>query len=201
MALHGFDYVLQWSDFKQVDTPPPGEDGEDNTGQAAAVRAYASLDNVRTGIDPLRKEWHVSEADVSIQVDRERSWVLRKVVLAGDSAELRALLAHEQQHYNITAIGARDLYGKLLKMKAKYDTEDAGKIATAIVMEARRNTSTVNARYDGAMKCGTNHGLQVQNQATWEHRIAKALGARGTLSELDSCPSSPDGRTVVGKGS
>ncbi len=189
MTLHGFDKTLLWSDFTAVDASP-------DPPHSACVK-WEILATYEAETEPRTLKWHVTTADVTVGVNKKESWVVKTVLDEADKPKSRALLAHEQQHYNIAAIGARTLHKQLLALKgdkASDPTTAVGALINSFIAPDGK-VSAVQSRYDGAIDCGTDHGLKVLNQDIWEHRIAKARGTSGTLAELNTCPPPPDGKT------
>ncbi|MBK6381143.1 MAG: DUF922 domain-containing protein [Chitinophagaceae bacterium] len=92
------------------------------------------------------------------------------------------LLKHEQGHYDILAISAREFYNTLIGLSA----------ATADALQRRVNqlkerfaqqVTQVDARYDSESQ--TNHGINTAIQQTWDQKIAAAkANPRGRLTDL-----------------
>jgi predicted secreted Zn-dependent protease len=114
-------------------------------------------------------------------MDRAGSWVVR-------GSETADLLTHEQGHFDITALGARDFLNDVLALSGS----SAADLQSQIDSAQSSNQSTidsVNSMYDVDPNCGTSHGTNAANQQQWNLRInnAKTSGAR--LSSIATCPS------------
>jgi predicted secreted Zn-dependent protease len=92
-------------------------------------------------------------------VDRANSWVVEGY--QGDS-----LLRHEQGHYDIMALGARELYNRVLELTAsrcpEINTQDR-----QLQQQIQAQVDAANIRYDTR----TNHGNTASVQQNWEPRI------------------------------
>jgi hypothetical protein len=114
-------------------------------------------------------------------MDRAASWVVR-------GSEAADLLTHEQGHFDITALGARDFLNDVLALSGSSATDLQSQIDSA--QSSNQSTiDSVNSMYDVDPNCGTSHGTNAANQQQWNLRInnAKTSGAR--LSSIASCPS------------
>jgi hypothetical protein len=173
MSLQGFRTVLKWADFPKRDCAPI-------TGRAAYTDpAYSTnIGLMRNGdkvvIDP-------DKLQVNISLDTTTSWVVK-----GEESD--SLLAHEQGHYGITALGARDYHANLLKLEANYGPGMKSKV-DALNSSVQALIGQINQMYDEDVNCGTNHGKLADKQAQWELRINNLKNnAQGRLNSLATCP-------------
>ena len=93
MALTGFSHRVVWKEFRSVDEPDG--DGEQAFCQARFGISYGY--NCTGGTCSTRN------VVVNVRMDQTASWAVR-----GASVRTAALLRHEQGHFDITALGARD---------------------------------------------------------------------------------------------
>src|SRR5690348_8670826 len=101
MALHGFTRHLRWSDFTKVKESLDGEhDAKTYSEIKSAVRSVVYPDGT----------WKVNRVSVTLSFVHAKSWV----VIGKQSS---ALLKHEQMHYDIAAIAARELEKRLWRLK------------------------------------------------------------------------------------
>ncbi len=165
MALSGFNHSLQWSEFRTVNQRPAGvlEDAHIRT-------SYTSNFSLRqTG----REDCEVINPRVTISIDRSNTWVVRGRASAD-------LLRHEQGHYNITALGARDYYNQLVDLTAAR-CPSINTQAQTLRRQIQTQTDQTNIRYDTR----TSHGTNATAQRTWDTRISSAMHSPdGTLSDL-----------------
>ena len=176
MPLQNFQYRISWAnDFTRVDSAPDGSDESAFT--QARFRGKFPFVQQTDGT------WVVQSANsvVSLSMDRTASWVVR-------GSETADLLTHEQGHFDITALGARDFLNDVLALSGSSTTDLQSQIDSA--RSSNQSTiDSVNSMYDVDPNCGTSHGTNAANQQQWNLRInnAKTSGAR--LSSIASCPS------------
>jgi hypothetical protein len=183
--LEGHDESLGWRDFMGTppDPLPPGE--------AAYTEARFDL---TFGYDydtaTATKGYRIADMGVKVTVERGNMWSVK-------SGRTDALLKHEQGHYDIVALLARDLYDELdgwnTGKKPKRFTKESD--LTGTVNRMRRSTYALIVQIGGsARKVGvydkqTNHGLDAKAQDKWDAalldarsngtRVSKALGRLG----------------------
>ena len=165
MALNNFDYQVSWSDFVQVPAKPPGvlEDAE------IVLQFPQSYDyaNGRNGII-------VTNLKVDIGMASPECWVLSSQINNTD------LLKHEQGHYDITALGAREFYNGLSGLSGATEDKLAIKIRTWR-SSIQQKIDKANSNYDTQ----TNHSLNTGVQQTWDTKIDGAKkNPKGTVTDL-----------------
>ena len=166
MALSGFDHSVQWHEFRPVSQRPEGisEDAQMRT-RTVAFRFGTQ--------QPRGQDCRVISATVSIAVDGGRSWVV-------DGRQSDGLLRHEQGHYDIVALGTRELYNRVLTLTAPR-CPDINTLARQLQQQMQTQIDAADDRYDDR----TNHGNNASVQQTWEARIRSAKqSATGTLADL-----------------
>ncbi len=165
MALSGFNHSVRWDEFRTVNQRPAG------TPEDAHIRTnYTSNFSMRqTG----EGDCEVTSATVSIRIDRAATWVVR-----GRTSP--DLLRHEQGHYNITALGARDYYNQLLTITSDHCSNINGQAQT-LRQQIQAQIDETDIRYDSR----TNHGTNESAQRTWDSQIRSSmLNPNGTLFDL-----------------
>jgi predicted secreted Zn-dependent protease len=166
MALSGFDHNVRWNEFRQVNQRPAGVQED------AQIRTRTVAFTFRTR-QPAGQNCAVTDATVSIAVDGSRSWVVR-------DQQRDALLQHEQGHYDIAALGTRDLYNRVLGLTAAR-CPDINIQAQRLQNEIQAQITATDLRYDNQ----TSHGNNTPMQQTWTSRIQTAKrSATGTLADL-----------------
>src|ERR1700730_10496090 len=175
MPLQNFQYTLSWAnDFTEVSSSPDGSDEDANT--VARFRSRSPY------IQRADGKWVVVGANcvVTISMDKVSSWVV-------SGSKTSALLTHEQGHYNIVALGARDFMNDVLAIVGDDEADISSQIDSAR-SSAQSFIDSVNQMYDEDPNCGTAHGTDSAKQQQWNLRInnAKTSGAR--LSSIASCP-------------
>jgi hypothetical protein len=106
------------------------------------------------------------------------------------------LLRHEQLHYMISSIAARQLHDALANLtgQANQDPTDTCDEISARIIGRRDHPSKpdveglldfVHQRYDEALLTGTKHGINRHYQILWDHKITKIHGdSHGKLEDL-----------------
>ncbi|NTS43886.1 DUF922 domain-containing protein [Flavisolibacter sp. BT320] len=152
MPLDGFDHLITWSEFSHQKTKPGGSDADGYT-KAASKMSYAYGRGEGNAIV-------VKTADVTITMDTKQSWVV-------ESKKTGELLQHEQGHYDITALGVREMYQSLLTAKARSTKALDDKIKK--LQEAvQRKINATNSRYDEQ----TDHSQKKAEQEKWNKAIS-----------------------------
>ena len=187
MALHGFGRHLRWADFSKV---PKSLDGDSDAVTSTAINEKYRFVTYPDGT------WKVTNVSVALSFNPKESWVVK-------GKETKQLLRHEQMHYDISAIAARELERRLTGLKgdkSQTPEEAANAISRKIIGERDASGQTVlsgdlqqvQTRYDEDLSCGSNHGLDRHHQIIWEHRIINAYVNRNAkLDQLNSCPREP----------
>ena len=164
-SINNFNRVLTWADFIEVEEKPV------DTGEGASIGVTWDDEH-----EPGRNgnSIYVKSLIVNILMPDES---MNTVVKTKKS---NAMLKHEQGHYDIIALGAREFYKKALKLTASSDTELTEKI-DALFTEIKDKADVVDARYD----VKTGHHLKTDVQLAWNTAIEAAKANKsGTVDDL-----------------
>lgn len=163
MPLVNFDRVLKWSDFKEK----------------AAVKAD---DGATIGVsweeehEPQREGNAITVKKLKVTIvmpDPEMNTVVKE-------KKTEAMRKHEQGHYDIIALGAREFYRRGLKLSAASDTELNTKFDD-LFTEVYDKATAVDARYDKR----TDHHLKTDVQKQWDAKIEELKKSKtGTVDDL-----------------
>jgi hypothetical protein len=146
---------LAWSQFKEVDSIPDGED--------AHIDVNFALGN---------RNFHHSIGKYSLAADLTLTVSPIVKVLKGAN-KTADLLAHEQGHYNIGILVGRAMARELEKLSSA-NPHTLAHEATAVFDRHRLTLMpAVQEDYDTA----TNHSLNASQQARWNGLITAALAA------------------------
>ncbi|WP_455210790.1 DUF922 domain-containing protein [Kaarinaea lacus] len=165
MPLSGFNHTIHWSEFQIVDQCPPGSVKE------AEVVILTNL--IWQTAAQSSGDCQVVGVKASLRVDHNKSWVLK----GKKGVYLRH---HEQGHYDITAIGMREMYNMILAL-VKTRCEEINQEAHRIQHNMQQLIDNTRLRYHHQ----TNHGSNLNVQKAWEAQIRSVkLRSDGVLAEL-----------------
>ena len=167
-TLRNLFRTLTWHDFARVDRTPPGP-GEFVHGAQAGVDIVPSgfaLDHVPGGLR-IR-----DSIVVAVTFNSRQSWVANWV-FTRPAAFQDGLLAHEQGHYNLLALLARDFFLGLMQLKANTypDARAAQADLTAVSDRTAAKGQDLQDRYDA----DTVNGSDAAQQARWLGFIQTAM--------------------------
>jgi predicted secreted Zn-dependent protease len=165
MAVEGFESEISWSKFKKRKTRPSNSDADGYT----KARSKSEFTFGRGSGGAIV----VKSADITITMDTEESWVM-------EDKMTDELLKHEQGHFDITALGVRDLYTGSMKLKAKSPKglDDSLKKLGKTIQDKIDRT---NIRYDKQ----TRHSQAKTEQEKWNKAIStEKLKKDGSLDNL-----------------
>jgi hypothetical protein len=164
-SLNSFDRVLTWGDFTPV--PAPKEDN----GEGASIGVIFDYTH-----EPGRKgnAIYVSNLVVNVLMPDPTT----NTVVVTKKTDL--MLKHEQGHYDIIALGAREFYKKALQLTAPSDTE-LNTLIGNLYDDLHAKAEAVDARYD----VKTNHHINQAVQVVWNKAIEDAKKSKtGTIADL-----------------
>ncbi len=150
MPLQNFNYSISWSDFTPQSSRPHGSDED-----AFTKSIYHHNYNYERNGNAVT----ISSADVTISMVTSQCWVV-------SAQSTNDLLQHEQGHYDITALGAREFYNALLQLTAI----SVHALQTSIAhlhSRCQQKINSANRRYDTQ----TAHSQNTTVQQTWNRQI------------------------------
>lgn len=173
-VLQGANVILAWSDFRGG-VPADRAAGDDAfTSASYSVQAGFTW----TGRDAT-KSYHIDTVQITVMLDRIAMWSVA-------SKRTPSLLRHEQGHYDIVALAARDLYNDLMELKkSSFASEDEAKDA----VEAAKDPLALligkleSNNGDGVYDTNTDHGMNAKNQEKWNNAFSKARTAGARLAD------------------
>jgi hypothetical protein len=159
--ITGWPRNLTWADFPEV-TSRPGKEVED-----ARITADADLKWVCSHHGGL---FHLTSLTITMRVVPEKTWVVRTL-------ETDSLLKHEQGHYDIVGLMARDMAKEILEARDHTEKGFNKKLAR-IRKSYQEKTDHLNDQYDSA----TEHSRNRKIQQLWDRQISGAIQAGKPLS-------------------
>jgi hypothetical protein len=162
-TLTGWPRQIDWSEFQEVAQRPPGE--KEDAQISSNLEQPAEVGVARQG-----GRFRLSAYEAVLSIDRLESWVV-------GSTKSDTLLAHEQGHYDITGVIARDLVRDLRALRAT-TTAALERDVKATIRRADDLAKRLNKLYDDQTK----NSRDRDRQQKWEALIRNAIdnGARLT---------------------
>jgi hypothetical protein len=169
MAVLGWPKTLNWTHFGKPRTSVPLAYGGSHTDCHIEIDIAYSWQGTRR-LTP-GGDYALREVKVVVKTNSLDTWVIAGVPTASNQARV---LKHEQGHYNIAGITARDVERALAALRNSDSNAleaEATSVADAIIASGQTEEDT----YDSdAADGGTEHGNDVAQQATWNSQIAAA---------------------------
>jgi hypothetical protein len=188
--LIGLFKTLAWTDFQRQHSAAPGA-GQFAIG--AETHAGVNQNNITAkvesipGSNPTR--YRVKD-DITITITfGADSWV-EDWVMARDQAFQDRMLNHEQGHYNIVALLARDTFIELMQLKSQTfnSNMDAQRAIARVWTEGTGKAQAIQDLYDEDNQ--SHHGANAAGQTRWDGFINTAFTTPRTPAM-----SAPDGTT------
>jgi hypothetical protein len=155
VILEGWPRLIRWDEFDGRDRRPQGVDED-----AQVASTLERPDDVSVVRQDGR--FRVGPMTARLVVEKDNSWVVT-------SAKSAALLAHEQGHYDITGLVARDLVDTLNRLRARSPRE-LGRAVLDAFQEADTLAKRLSQLYDTQTRNGTNAAVQQK----WEQHLRDA---------------------------
>ncbi len=180
-VMTGFPRTLSWNNFRTVQASPSPPS------MAQSGSSYFRQGGWRPHL--VNGEYRVRGLRIDVTVNRNASWTVR-------SAQTNDLLRHEQGHYDITGLIARDLAINILDLSLdasvvasltdsgntpaqhlryvqqlyQTDINNFSQRATDLMNRLQTNPITMA---DGIYDTQTNHGLNTAVQLVWDSRFQR----------------------------
>ena len=169
--LTGLFLKLEWKDFKG---PVPASNPNNMSAMTASDFAPTGVATESVG-SGATQSWRLgNNVTVTIKFDSSISWVLPSVASLNDTQKA-SLLNHEQGHYNITALLARDMFIELMQLKGVRLSSSSVVVdqAKAIFARYQKIAQPLQDLYDSSSQ--TNHGKDNAKQLLWDGYINTAF--------------------------
>lgn len=176
MSLINFTKALTWTDFpNRLPEPSPTS----TIIESATIGVSWSHD-----IDEFVRKGNaigIAKYTVTIFITPNNCAVLQSILTAG-GAVAAALLKHEQGHYDIIALGAREFHNRMASLTAPTEADLVTMINT-LDGQIRSRSTNKDALYDTR----TAHSVNVAQQSVWNTSIS---GQKQNLNgNVDGLPS------------
>ena len=178
-ALEGHDLTLDWRDF-QGTVPANRAAGEDAYTEARFDFAY----DYEYDTEQKTQGYRVNHVYVRVTLERDRMWSVQQ-------SQTDKLLRHEQGHYDIVALLARDLFDELTGWESgarprRFRREtDLKRTVDALPRATRRLIAHVGGTPQavGIYATQTSHGNDAKAQEKWDTALAGARSSGGKLMD------------------
>lgn len=174
--LSGLFRTLKWSDFSG---PQPASNPDNMWAQAAPEFSPKGISTTSNGSGSTQS-WSLADSVlVSITFNSAKSWVLPSVKKETADEQAR-LLKHEQGHYDLVALLARDMFLEFMQLKnARLSSSSAVANEVRAVHSRYANIAQpLQDLYDS--KSQTDHGRNQANQDKWNGYIKTAFTTERT---------------------
>ena len=151
MAIQNFNHLISWADFLKRQSRPAGVNED--------AQIHPEISPGKIQLARKGKSVTITEVDLEITLVKSDCWVV-------ESKKSDYLLNHEQGHYDILAISARELYNSLMGLSA-VSTHELQRTITKMQENIQKRVSAVDARYDAQTK----HSLDKTVQESWDKKI------------------------------
>jgi hypothetical protein len=168
MALHGFRHAVKWHEYTTVTVRPLGE-FRAKSKTIAPWRQTKKLKIYKNDKGIYR--FNPSTVVVELTMDKKKSWVL-----AG--AQTDELLQHEQGHYNIYALAAREFERGTLALGGLSE-KDLKSLYSSLFKSIKELMYQVDADYDDQLLWGTDGGEKESQQEMWNFHIDRQMNMAG----------------------
>jgi len=167
-SLFGLRRTLTWNDFPTVQADPPA-DGDTST-DAANTSVRPTLNFTWSGDPPniVIRDGLVVRVNFNTADSYKYSWVAAK-----SAAERATLLTHEQGHYDLAALLAREYFFQMVALQANTYASLAD--LTSDKEAARVATIGRQQEIFDLYDAGTSHGTDASGQATWSGYVRTAF--------------------------
>jgi hypothetical protein len=162
-TLTGWPREIAWGEFREIQRRPTGENEDAQI--SSSLEQPEQVHVTRSG-----GRFRLDAYEAVLSVVEDESWVVT-------SAKSDTLLAHEQGHYDITGLVARDMIRDLRGLRAA-STAALGREVQAIIRRADALADRLTILYDEQ----TNHGRNRAKQEKWEQLLRTSIQNSTRLS-------------------
>jgi hypothetical protein len=178
--LESAERVLTWSDFKVIERDQEKkrsemtDDEKERDKEDAAIGVYYEWKPITPEAVPGTRppRFRVKDEIVVRVFTKPEETAVKRRALEASQQQKDALLAHEQGHYDIAALLARDLFVDLVMLVGREfaNANDANAAIIAKIDPFKGKLDPVQKLYDK----DTNHGAHGARQQEWQTLISRA---------------------------
>jgi hypothetical protein len=158
MAIRNWPSKVSWAQFKKVDKPPGGA-----TTNAHIEGQYSNPPGKQFQVEKVGKHFKLTNVCLVLKLIPAESWVVK-------GKQSKVLLNHEQGHWDILGLIAREYHGEIKKLRASSvkQLKARFKKLEVRIAEKRDNLNSGSGGYDTE----TDHGKKKDQQKKWDSLIA-----------------------------
>jgi len=167
MAIRNWPSKVSWAKFKKIDTPPRG------AGTDAHIEVlYSNPPGKRFKVVKEGKYFRLANVHFVLKLVPARTWVVK-------GKESKDLLRHEQGHWDIVGLLAREYQREIKKLR--------GDSVSQLKARFRKLEARVQAKGErlntgaGLYDTQTDHGRNKAQQKRWDALIASCMRSREDL--------------------
>lgn len=167
MAIKNWPSKITWAQFTEVDISPPGA-----TTDAHIEVEYRNPPGKQFGIVQAGKQFKLKDVTLVLQTIPNETWVVK-------GRKSKAILNHEQGHWDIIGLIAREYHGELRRLRAPTVEQLKTRLRKleARMLEKGQKLNGGTGGYDTE----TDHGRIRPQQKKWDALIASCIKTRKNL--------------------
>lgn len=173
VTLAGWPRTLTWANFREVDSAPDGRT------EAAQIHPEA-VQPAEVGVAREGGTVRLRGYTVRVRIVRDDTWVVT-------SQKSDTLLIHEQGHFDIVGLTARDMVADLAALRAS-STAELQELVRDTIARAGALATRLDGIYDGTSSDGTAGGSNSAVQDRWNSHLRNC---RENNVRLSGPPPSP----------
>lgn len=158
MSLKGWPRKVRWNEFRALEKPPDGEEGD-----AYLESRFGTPPGKKYPFKKSKSGWRMDGVEFVISIEGSKSWAVK-------SKRNKDLLNHEQGHFDITGLVGREAYKAIKTLRAR--TQDALREGLGkFNRQMQKKVDRLHERYDKE----TDHSNNSKKQDTWDKLIKSAI--------------------------
>ncbi len=166
MAIKGWPSKIGWGQFQKLSSRPSGHSADAHTEAQWRNPPGKKFKPVK-----VKDGWRLDGINLIVSLVKDSTWVLK-------GQETEELLNHEQGHWDITGLIAREWHGQLEKLRARNL-----KGLKELFKRGEKRLLTKSKRIDKKYDDETNHGRDPKSQAKWDELINSCIVSGSILPE------------------
>ena len=169
MAIRNWPSKVNWAQFQKVDKPPGGA-----TTDAHIEGQYSNPPGKQFQVAKVGKHFKLTNVNLVLKLIPSETWVVK-------GKQNKVLLKHEQGHWAIRGLIAREYHGEIKKLRAS----SVKQLRTRFLklearMAAKRDKLNSGT---GGYDTETDHGKKKAQQKKWDALISSCIRSKKKLPD------------------